>query len=293
MSKSTGAQGLHMAGAQSPGKLLATSLDDRWRTFLRQIVRARRHPSEVAIHDLRVATRRLLATLSLLDSVLPGGRLRKARRQLRGHLKAFNNLRDVQVQLLRARALRRRFPQLRPFVADLVRSERRLMRVAGAEVRRIRCAPLERTMGEEVEKLLSLYAEEPMRRAGLATLHGAGASAFATVMLRFLELDYTDPRSIHRLRVAFKKFRYTLEIIRPMLGWIRKAHLKRMNAYQTAMGEIQDLEVLTSSVKSFARRQARVASLSFITVYQYLAEERRRVLEDFRGRAGAVRGFWR
>ncbi len=279
--------------ARSPGILLASSLDERWRVFVRQIARARRRPSEAAIHDLRVATRRLIAYLSLLDSVLPGDRLRKARRQLRGHLKAFNDLRDVQVQLVRSRSLRRRFPQLRPFVFDLGLRERRLIRVAASEVRRIRYTSLERTMGEEIEQLLSLYADGVMRSAGVSTLLGVGGSEFATVVLRYREADYSDPRSIHRLRVAFKKFRYTIEIIRPLLGWVRKTHLRRMNAYQTAMGEIQDLEVLTASVRSFARGRGTMASLSFVSVYQYLAEERRKALDTFKRESGDLYTFWR
>jgi CHAD domain-containing protein len=278
--------------AAEPGNLLARSLDERWEVFRRQLARSVRRPSEPAIHDLRVATRRLIALLSMIDSAAPPGRLGKVRRQLRGHLKAFNELRDVHVQLLRVGGMVRRFPQLRSFAADLRMRERRLMREATREVRSIRVISLERVLAEELENLLHLLGDRSMKAAGSVMLAGMGGRAFAVAVQRRLAIDPADPRSFHRFRVAFKKFRYTVEILRPQLGWVTKGTLKQMNAYQTAMGEIQDLQVLTASIRSFVLRRGQLMSMASLPVYQHLAELRRHAAEEFLVRADELYQFW-
>jgi CHAD domain-containing protein len=62
--------------------------------------RCQKKYSEAAVHDLRVATRRLISTLDLLSELRPDDDLRQTRRKLKKTLDLFSPLRDVQVQLL-------------------------------------------------------------------------------------------------------------------------------------------------------------------------------------------------
>jgi CHAD domain-containing protein len=290
--KQQGTRAARLAAPFDPGALLARSLDDRWEVFRKQLARALRRPSEPAIHDLRVATRRLIALLSMIDSIIPSGRMEKARRQLRGHLKSFNELRDVHVQLLRVGGMVRKFPQLRAFATDLRMRERRLKREAAREVRSIRVASLERVLAEELEVVLGLVGDRSMKGAGNAMLAGLGGRAFAMAVQRRQAIDPADARSLHRFRVAFKKFRYTIEILRPQLGWVTKQTLKQLNVYQTAMGEIQDLQVLSASLRSFVLRRGQLMSMASMPVYQHLADLRRRAMEEFLARADDLYQFW-
>jgi CHAD domain-containing protein len=66
-----------------------------------------------------------------------------------------------------------------------------------------------------------------------------------------VRVDPAQPATIHRVRVAFKKFRYMVEIVHPMLEGYPEANLKRMNRYQTLMGEIQDAEVFLKALTDF------------------------------------------
>jgi CHAD domain-containing protein len=276
----------------NPADLLLEAVTERWRVFREELSRARRRPGEAAIHDLRVATRRLIAAIQAAEILVPESGLSDVRRTLRKHLRSFNSLRDVHVQMLHATGLQRRFPQVRRFASDLRVRERRLVRSASAEMRRIHVKPLERGITEALEEVLSLFARESAREAGRAALLGAGGAAFAAAVLRLRSVAPEDPRSLHRYRVAFKKLRYTIEILRPRLPWARKPLLRRMNAYQTVMGEIQDLEVLAASVKAFALRRGQAGSLPFVPVYHHLAEQRRLKTAAFLERAGEIFEFW-
>jgi CHAD domain-containing protein len=274
------------------GSLLAGSLDDRWRTFLRELARNRRRCSEPGIHDLRVATRRLIATLDMTAAVLPGGRLRKMRRELKRHLKAFSDLRDVHVQLLAVRSMLGTYPSLRPFYASLTALERKLVRNAAAEIRRVKTTTMENTIVEWQSMLLAFFQEEAVQRAGRAVLLGSAGAMFARAVACLQSISPADARSIHRFRVAFKKFRYTVEAVQPLLDRVGKAELKAMNAYQTAMGEIQDAEVLLASIRSFALRRGHPTAISFLPVYQSLTSLRLARVEAFMKSAHTIMSFW-
>ena len=72
--------------------LLLDSLTERWQTLRSELKRCQKQYSEEAVHDLRVATRRLISTLDLLASVLPEAKLRKARRALKKQLEMLGPL---------------------------------------------------------------------------------------------------------------------------------------------------------------------------------------------------------
>ena len=66
--------------------LLVQAVDERWQTYRRELKRCQKHYSEEAVHDLRVATRRLI-------SVLEGGyELHALGRSVAAHLKVLADL---------------------------------------------------------------------------------------------------------------------------------------------------------------------------------------------------------
>jgi CHAD domain-containing protein len=65
--------------------------------------------------------------------------------------------------------------------------------------------------------------------------------------------DALEPDTIHRTRIAFKKFRYLVEILRPMLNDLGEEHLRRLRLFQTLMGEIQDIEMFEKAITGFIR----------------------------------------
>ena len=80
-------------------KLLAQSLKQQWRRHRKARRRCRRDCSEESVHGLRVATRRLVAVLDLLDILHSLPALAKARHALKGEMRFSGALRDTQVQL--------------------------------------------------------------------------------------------------------------------------------------------------------------------------------------------------
>src|SRR5512140_1716599 len=96
--------------ALTAGATLVAALDGRWEKFLAELRRNRRRCTEPSIHDLRVAARRMIATLDAMEAVWPGGATRDERRKLKGQLKNFDDLHNQHIQLLRIKALRGAYP---------------------------------------------------------------------------------------------------------------------------------------------------------------------------------------
>jgi CHAD domain-containing protein len=83
-----------------------------------------------------------------------------------------------------------------------------------------------------------------------------------TVQTRSGDLESTranlvasDPSSLHALRVSAKKLRYSLESAEPVLGSASKEQLRFLKNCQLALGEIRDMQLLTDTLREWARDQ--------------------------------------
>lgn len=271
---------------------LADAVTARWETLRVRLRAARRRRSEPAIHDLRVAMRRLLALFDALMLLVPGDDLADLRRAIRRRLKALNALRDTHVQILTLRALRLSFPVVGAYLRLLRTRERRLIVEAGKLCRTFPVLEMERTLASVMERFHRLARSPAVGRAMRTAASGGAASAYTRVVERRREVRRDSARSIHRLRVAFKKFRYTTEALAPLLSGVTRTLLKEMNRYQTGMGEIQDLEVLASGIRRFTRSRPLAARGSMLSLYQHLARRKEELVNAFLASPDDLGSFW-
>jgi CHAD domain-containing protein len=272
--------------------LLLDSVHERWRTFRAELKRCQKKSSEATVHDLRVAMRRLMSILDLLASIHPEGDLRKARRRLKKQLNIFGPLRDVQVQMRSIENMLPSFPELHEFYATLVQHEGKLARRLNVEVKRVKTGKVKRAIGaatQQIERLLDTPAKQRERlTAAIRTVD----TAFNTVVQRKLTITASDSATIHRMRVAFKKFRYMTESLTPMLDGVTRKRLKAMNAFQSSMGDIQDVEVLLTRVRAFARKRGMESRTTLARALEELARRRAILTESFLKSADTLFTFW-
>jgi CHAD domain-containing protein len=225
---------------------LAAVLRGMRRRYRRRLARCQSRFSEDAIHELRIETRRMLAMLDLLRALGIGATLKKTRRVYKARLDAFDELRDTHVQLLLLNPRWRDFPEARTLEFRLRQREKRLTDELRRVIRRMKQVRLERrlkALGKELRK--SARADSP---AGANPAATALQEIFAAVLDLHRQVHRRDPETIHRLRVAFKRFRYLSELLQPLFPRLTNKRLRRMQAYQTLMGDIQDLEVLLAGL---------------------------------------------
>jgi CHAD domain-containing protein len=226
--------------------LLLDSLNTRWDTYQAELKTCRREFSEEAVHDFRVAARRLLSSLDLLRSVMQDPRIQKMRRILKDQLDNLDDLRDVQVLLADISEIIHETPALHPFQEYLQHKEKKLLRVARKEIKSLKIASL----SKRIQKLNQTI--EAFKQVDLdMSLFSAVDEAYAIVNQRYALVDPSQPVTIHRVRLAFKKFRYMIEAIYPILQNVPADYMKRMHDYQVAMGDIQDMEVALQELADF------------------------------------------
>jgi CHAD domain-containing protein len=205
--------------------------------------------SDEAIHDLRVAIRRILAWIAVRDALLgPDRRLRDARRSLKALMSPLGKLRDAHVKRDRIRKIVPEGDEPSYLYAVLVASdalrwEARVRDRLGAEsAGRLRMTFPKRagSRGRRLEaavpaaEFLGKLEREVTKRLAAA-------------------LDPAHPEALHRMRLAFKKYRYAAEVLLPLFPKATKETAKRLHAFQTLLGTIHDCDVILAEAASFRR----------------------------------------
>ena len=211
-----------------------------------------------ALHDFRVALRRLRSTLRSFAEPLGDTVPRKLARRLKSLAASTNALRDCEVHLqwLAASpavgAERRAAQWLRAQLEEVEAGERAACQ---AKIER-RFAPLERALRRRLHSLrieidLSAGAERrhPELRRWLAgrilDLGAELAGALGAVR------SPADGEAAHEARIAAKRLRYLLEPLRDELS-AAETPVAELKALQDALGLWHDCQVLTSTIADTA-----------------------------------------
>jgi CHAD domain-containing protein len=232
----------------TPTPLLKTAskqwnaLRDAWKHMLRDT-------DEDSVHELRVASRRILSCLFIVDSILLANHRSKARRKIKRLMKKLGPLRDVQVEISIVRSWpRARAPKT--FRDYLERKKAVSSRTARAYLTPKRKQAIQR----------SLRAAERKAKRGLEELRPAIVRARLASALDAQREEFEaartaakspDPRKTHRLRVAAKRLRYSLESVDPKLADNPDAELRRLRRYQKDLGDKRDLSILMDTLQDW------------------------------------------
>lgn len=228
-------------------RLLLEAMENRWKNYRVEIKRCRAKFSHKAVHDLRVATRRMLALIQLLNSISPRQRLQKLTRTFKNRLDEFNDLRDTQVILAEIAEIIHELPQLQIFQKYLQSTEERLLRTLRKKIKQLESSEVAKRIRKTYEAI------EAETNGGLRSqIMQTVDDVYFITKQRQGRIDITCSATIHRVRIAFKSFRYMVEIVHPLLNGFPTENLKRMNDYQSLMGEIQDAEVFAQNFADFS-----------------------------------------
>lgn len=232
-----------------------------------------RNGDDDAIHDARVATRRLREALPLVGP--PNAPREKARRWLRKTGRRLGRIRDLDVMLELAVAAVQRLPAaavpLQHLLVELRASRdarlRRAVKRLEREDRKATLAPLRtrsrphRWLALGASPWTGVLADRILRRSG----------ALETAIERAGGVNF--PNRVHAVRVAAKKLRYALEAAET-IGAVRPrgavALLKRV---QDLLGDLHDRHVFLRTVEQRAAEAAPEHAAAFDAVRAYLETE--------------------
>jgi len=204
------------------------------------LVPAVRDGATEAIHDARVATRRIRAALDLVARHRPEPHLDEAADMARRIARALGRARDIDVSLELLTDLERRVPAAAPGAA-LCRGHLLRHRTAARRelVRKVDSLPLDR--------LPTLVAVKIPRLDHVLTARARERAAAVVEAVHHSSGVYF-PKRAHALRVSIKKLRYLLEFSAAR----DEGALKLLRKSQQILGDSQDRQVLYKTVEDLA-----------------------------------------
>jgi CHAD domain-containing protein len=265
-------------------------LRTQWRRYRKRLKRCQKQFSENAVHDVRVETRRLLSTVELLGAFVPEAEVKKARRTLKRQFDTFNRLRDTQVQLIYVGRMAGAFAGARPFRDWLRKREACFTHEVRKNIRRIKTKRLGRRLAA-FEREISRQRKQIPRAGAWGVALCAVNAAFVRVVQLCRRANAGDTRTIHRTRIAFKRFRYMVEALPPSLPTVTEERRQAMRGYQSMMGDIQDVEILLAALDKFVRR-GKIGVGPARQLKKELAHRRGLLIEIYLNAAGRLRRFW-
>ena len=227
--------------------VLLAAFDEHWKEYRKQFKQARQDTTEETIHDLRVAARRMQALLGIVRTLEARPPVRKMRRVLSKQLDELDGLRDTQVLVQQTEQSVNELPQLlilRQYLQD--RSDE-LARDARNDLRKVKPSDIQQRI-RRIRKVVKRHSDED---EFVEQVLQAVDTAYVRTLARFGKLDAGEPNTIHRVRIAFKKLRYMIEMVDPFLPKHPGNFLDRMHDYQDAMGQVHDTTVFLETLKDY------------------------------------------
>jgi CHAD domain-containing protein len=245
-----------------PQEWLAEVLRIRFEEVL-QFLDAALEPSGVdAVHDIRVAIRRLRSVLRDFASVVdkrPLAELTKALKKLAG---AFGRVRDLDVMIEELEALGKQDDGKNGEGIRLIIDELKEKRASESR-------SLENSVtGEFVLELRGRFTasvESALRQRRLfedANVRDEGSRTIEKCLDEFLKLSDAfyrpfSTKRLHRLRIAGKHLRYAIELFTPQFGDALKSFADGMKKMQSHLGEIHDCDVWVERMRLIAKRKGK------------------------------------
>jgi CHAD domain-containing protein len=266
-------------------QVLLEAIENGWRNYLTELKRCRTEFSNEAVHDLRVATRRMMAIIQLLNSIAPRPRLRKIIRAFKDQLDEFDDLRDTQVILAEISETLQELPELQAFQKHEQFIEEKLLRKLRKEIKKSNINELSKRI-RKTQDAIENETNDDLE----AQIMQAVDDAYLITKQRLGWVDLARSATIHRVRVAFKSFRYMVEIIQPLLNEFPPINSEWMNNYQSLMGEVQDAEVFMQTLADYSEH-ASFADPD--AIHRYYERRHAESISAFAEEMNQLHIFWR
>jgi CHAD domain-containing protein len=222
----------------------------------------------------------LSSALGLIFELYASEYIPQALKILKKQLKSFNELRDTQVQMIKLGKLIYKFPVLYSYYNYQKNNEFNLILILKEKILNFSAEDLE---GLIFFLKMDLKREIAARNFSTDDLLRIGESAYNVVIEKVRNVDTSLLDTIHKVRLAFKKFRYIMEILKPIAGWKKKKYLS-MKEIQDILGNIQDNRVFSDTLNEYVFLQNDIPVTEFQLIKEYIAEERQKLIEELTGR---------
>jgi CHAD domain-containing protein len=237
--KTTSSSARPRNGSRAPmaGPYVVKKLRELDAALIEAIPRVVKDADEEAIHDLRVAIRRLRTMLKMARPLFGRWHADAVRAAFAEVMRATGELRDEEV-LEETLGDVSEHPAVAGWLGARQGRERKLRRSVVARIER---GDLDRA--RLMLKALLVFPFDPARDLELAKFARRTVERARRVVEKGREVPSDDMIGLHDLRIAYKELRYSIELLAEALPLDARAMLEPCVVFQKRLGEIHDADV--------------------------------------------------
>jgi putative phosphoesterase len=211
------------------------------------------------VHKMRVASRRIRATLPLFKFCYPRKKYRTWLREIKKVTRLLAEARDLDVQTAYIQQYTAKLesgPEKSSLMLLLARNNRRRASIQPSVVNGLDELRASKALPDLSNFCKSLISEssgsafDASMVAEKAHLHISQRIADFTAMEPYVYLE-NETLNHHKMRIFAKKLRYTLESFAPLFENNLSAEIKMMKAFQDVLGEMHDRDVWADYIQKF------------------------------------------
>ena len=234
-----------------------------------------------AIHDMRVASRRLRAAIAEYGALFEKAAIKPFRAQVRQVTRELSRVRELDVSISILEKHRNALNGPARIAANYVLRRLRILRRKESP-KTARCADW--VASTEFNNLFQALLHSFGRRKQCQIKNAKRRvtkhfNNVARIYARWTETQSEE--DLHQLRIAFKKLRYTCEVYQKTYGQDMGAFISRLKQVQDWIGDWHDHFILQNSVKAFAPQAPPRSAAGMARLKRMLKQEGDALLADF------------
>ncbi|MFT7824146.1 MAG: CHAD domain-containing protein [Sulfurimonas sp.] len=245
------------------------------------------NPGEIeALHQFRIHMRKLRALLQEFETFFDPAWVKTHKKVLATLMEETNAKRDNDVAIADVKTFKQQFSSKdRKFLNELKDSMQKKEEKLKRKLTAFMSGP---TLSTELETLGSIFknsdiypdlAKQPLILIAIGVID----KRIREIIAEGKHLKEKDKKAYHKLRIQFKKLRYLLELLSPIIPPDRLentlTHLKKI---QTILGEINDLQVQKRELKAFDQKKKSKGQKSLKSLQKKMKAREKKQLAAFK-----------
>jgi CHAD domain-containing protein len=217
------------------------------------------------IHQARVACRRIRAGLRVAERSLPAHKLKRWDKQLRSLAKRLGRARDLDVQIEYLRSVRSSIPDESPCVRwglnRLILRWKQSRKALQPDIDSTITAFL--ASGTLIQMRKVIQSNPSLNNLSSGDEGDVSRKGRNDILERWRDLcqyqsslDHPEQtQAHHQMRIAAKKFRYTMEIYNPLFDQNLQDYIRQIKTIQELLGQIHDCDVWLETLGQFVTEE--------------------------------------
>jgi len=211
------------------------------------------------VHHLRVAIRRLHSLLGDVNEIVESPAFRHLQKALKKRVNALGRVRDrdVYIEALEELGEQAGEGNYARTLDQLIAESRSERKHAQRKLNRT----LSHSSNKDLEDQFSQTIKKGLEQPGLFrpdSVHAAGREIISSRLKDLTELagdlyDPNDEKGLHKIRIAAKRLRYTLEVFVPVLGEKAQDIADAISRLQTFLGNLHDYDIWMEGLRTRLR----------------------------------------